>query len=301
VVFSYLDYDATEWVVDHESPTGLWEAPRVNGLPSSFHLSLNDIVTIHGRKIIRLRRRPVLPESASALARALVTEQSHRRWRDWKAKWLRPLLEESDLRLPEERLGAHTLKLPAHLPLADSLARELKAGSVEGLPLGRVAGLCNLGPLDFCRWLDGGWLESYVFNLLSALAPNLSITDCCLNLSSVPDGTGGEVGDAFEVDVAGVVGGFRLVVLSCTTDRSKGMAKQKLLELSSRARQLGGGRAAFGLVSSCPDGRLLTELRGLAEQRSCSVFNVCSPTFEAELQQWLSGVALGVEGGGNGR
>ncbi len=286
VTFSYLDFDAAEWVLDREPLTGGWEEPQERRLRASFCLTLDDIVAVHGRQITQRHSRPVLPESASTLARTLTDEQGYTRWQQWKSVHLQRLLG-----LPVDVLGDQRLELPAGHPLGKSMARELGLGSLEGLPLFHVARCAGLTPVEFCNWLNGQWLESYVFRVVLELAADLRITDSCCNLSSVPDVAGGDVSDKFEVDVAGVVGGSRLVVLSCTTDSSKKKAKHKLFELSNRTRQLGGARSAFGLVSCCPDGRLLDELRGLAEQRSGSVFDVRHPDFEGQLRAWLSDIA----------
>mgnify|MGYP000244704636 CR=1 FL=1 len=91
----------------------------------------------------------------------------------------------------------------------------------------------------WCDFLGGGWLEAWCGDLVREIADKSMVSiglDC--KLAS---------GRQFEIDVA-LVRGYRLYVISCTTDTKINMCKSKLFEVAMRARQLGGDLARSALV-----------------------------------------------------
>jgi hypothetical protein len=88
----------------------------------------------------------------------------------------------------------------------------------------------------------GGWLERWVAGLISTCvngAPGM--VEVGVHCKREPSRV------EFEIDVA-LVRGYRLYVVSCTTDSSKALCKSKLFEVSMRARQMGGDLARSAVV-----------------------------------------------------
>lgn len=101
------------------------------------------------------------------------------------------------------------------------------------------------GISDFAKWLAGGyWLESIVLAELEAIAQTCNLHDYGMNYVAN--------NSKFEFDVA-ATRGFQLFALSCTTDASDSVCKQKLFEAYVRARQLGGDEARTALVCYHPE------------------------------------------------
>ncbi|HOJ62448.1 MAG TPA: hypothetical protein PK878_19380 [bacterium] len=96
---------------------------------------------------------------------------------------------------------------------------------------------------DWCDFLGGEWLEMWCQDLIAPLTTEIHQGINCRRDS----------GREFEIDLA-LVWGYRLYVISCTTDTTLGMCKSKLFEVAMRARQLGGDLARSALVSLL-DGR----------------------------------------------
>jgi len=59
----------------------------------------------------------------------------------------------------------------------------------------------------------------------------------------------------FELDVAATVG-YQLFAISCRATEYKGLAKEHLLEVFTRAGQLGGDEARFAAITLCDDGKV---------------------------------------------
>jgi len=92
---------------------------------------------------------------------------------------------------------------------------------------------------ELARWLDGKWLEHYTLWAVKKAASSCDINDWGLNIEPKEKD--------FEFDVAAMFG-YQLFAISCTTDKNKGLLKQKLFEAYIRARQMGGEEARVGLV-----------------------------------------------------
>lgn len=103
-----------------------------------------------------------------------------------------------------------------------------------------------------CKWLEGGWLESYVLAQVNALASELPPELIHSQRQSIVIVRHNDKA-RFEFDVAFVIG-YQLFAISCTTASKRSMCKSKLLEAYVRARQLGGGEARVALVCMLGDG-----------------------------------------------
>lgn len=246
-VFSYLSARGLEMVFDPGDPmSGQRSHVHAIGLEEKFEL--HDLLGLHGW---RLRhdpaREPVLPKSAEALATACAGDASFQGWSQWvngelRAKCRRP---DKDDWKTSAALSTITLLPPVDFSLEDfvrSLCWELNSSSGE-LSLKQAVFADN--PQDFCRWLDGKWLEHHVLYVLNGLAPSLHLHECAQNIETW------EV--QFDVDVI-AIRGYQLFALSCSTDSRKGLLKSKLFEAYIRARQLGGDEARVALVCCIDDG-----------------------------------------------
>lgn len=265
-VFSYLDARTLKMVFDPVNP----------GTDVSLKLNLNDLLTLHGWKLSNSREEPILPRTARKLLNIHAKEQTAQAW----AKWLQEELFQKARRskrvpincprspdgqpctieeptqnwLSQGELKKVVLQWPSQPDLEEviqTMKDELK--QTDSLQLGNAAQACGYKYVeDFCKWLNGGWLESAVLDALQNCAHNcaLHVTKMNLELAS-----GSNNPTRFEFDVVGMRG-YQLFAISCSTDTQKGLLKLKLFEAYVRARQLGGDEARVALVccSNDPEG-----------------------------------------------
>lgn len=142
---------------------------------------------------------------------------------------------------------------------------------------------------DAKAWITKNeWFEDYVFAAVQDLAQTVGLTDVCLSVESDKDGE-----SYFEVDVIGLRG-YQLFVWSCTTDGSKGACKEKLLEVSIRAKLLGGDEARFALVCFANVTNLALlhqELGSLLTKDIFKVFGAADlPTLSTHIGRWIQTV-----------
>lgn len=98
---------------------------------------------------------------------------------------------------------------------------------------------------DFCQFVDGKWLEQYVFETLNDTmkAHTINCDDIRMGYEVKLSGQ-----RKSELDVI-VIKGYQLTLISCTTSSSIGLVKHKAFEAVYRARQLGGEQANIIVVS----------------------------------------------------
>jgi hypothetical protein len=164
-------------------------------------------------------------------------------------------------------------------------------GQTDGLNLGEAAATCGYkDPADFCKWLNGGWLESVVLSALHQSLKDGLVDYVGMNLE--PDASGDNP-TGFEFDVVSLRG-YQLFAFSCTTTRDKGrersLLRLKLFEAYLRARQLGGDEACVALVccSTDPVGMEYALRRDLDPEGRIRVFGI--PHFAdlaSEFAQWI--------------
>lgn len=155
---------------------------------------------------------------------------------------LRPLRRQNSRDwLSEGQLKQNTLDLPVgDLPqVAAALQRELgiEASQVK-LEQAKAAGSFSKTE-DFCKWLDGAWLESYVLHIVQNLPDEVRPQEVFHGVKTK------EID--FELDVV-AVRGYQPFVFSCTTAGERSALKLKLFEAILRARQIGGDQARVALV-----------------------------------------------------
>jgi hypothetical protein len=310
--FSYLDARRLEMVFDRASS----QRSEVLYAGSAVKLDLEqDLLQIHGWKLKHPpKEAPVLPQSAQALLDVHTKPDAAERWREWlqnellkKAKRPEQIVvncsrspdrQSCTVDQPGEKwankttLRAITLPWPTApelRPLVEIMKSELRR--TDGLDLGEAATKCSYKhPEDFCKWLNGGWLESVVLSALHQSLKDGLVDYVGMNLE--PDASGDNP-TGFEFDVVSLRG-YQLFAFSCTTTRDKGsersLLRLKLFEACIRARQLGGDAACVGLVccSTDPVGMEYALRRDLDPEWRIRVFGI--PHFAdlaSESAQWI--------------
>lgn len=95
------------------------------------------------------------------------------------------------------------------------------------------------------NYLDGKWLENYVFSCLEAISDQCGIHERKLNVKFSKPAAQGKIP---EFDVVAMQG-YRLYAISCTVSAEREKAKLKLFEAYIRARQMGGDEAKVAFIS----------------------------------------------------
>lgn len=105
------------------------------------------------------------------------------------------------------------------------------------------------------KFLDGGWLELYVYEVLKNCFRDNGNISCELNLESKRfDWTGNQ---KFELDVV-IINGYQLIGISCTTSEKRHIGKSKGFEIFMRTRQIGGEEAKAVLVTRLSDDNVMS-------------------------------------------
>jgi hypothetical protein len=141
--------------------------------------------------------------------------------------------------------------------------------------------------IEVARWLDGLWLEHYIFSQIESCRAqaNINPNGLAINLSAK-----NSEDREFEADVL-ALRGYQLFYLSCYSGSDFKTAKLKLFEAMLRAAQLGGDEAKFALVG-CIDQQ--ADLRRQVEanwQKSgqVEVFGRDSlPRLSDKLKEWFT-------------
>lgn len=257
-VCSYLDARDYEMKFDPQ--------PGHNGFGEkvlqSVKVDLETILKLHDIKLTKksLDTTPVLLKSAEFLANLHSDASVAAEWREWCENELRKKTRDNKKNRWLEKqfqLEPITLNLPA-----SEVFQELNAQLCAelGLPANGKISLKDVKPgkpfrktYHLLAWLDGIWLENYVFDEILAIADEVGLTDKAMSLDTLPVRNKPD----FEFDV-GAMKGYQLFGLSCSTTQNKTLPKSKLFEAYIRARQLGGDEARMALV--CPQEGLKRKL-----------------------------------------
>jgi hypothetical protein len=96
------------------------------------------------------------------------------------------------------------------------------------------------------RFLDGTWLELYVYNILKN---NLADQNILIDINwEIKKSEWRSPNQKFELDVI-LLNGYQLIGISCTTSSERYICKSKGFEIFLRTRQIGGGEARALLVT----------------------------------------------------
>ncbi len=198
-------------------------------------LTIDEIYRLHDHEIVSLRRAPS-PEHQLPLLSLLMEdfmgeEDTMRSWDSWpkqsSCKKVRKFFREAQHPMNEAQV---VTKANALLSLVGEEA------SLEKLDAPTCKLLARLS-----RYICGGWLEEYLFEILQTLKIECGLTDLAWNI------VGRKRGREFEVDIV-AVRGVRTYLFTCTTSKRVSLCKVKAFEGTYRARQLGGLEAKSILV-----------------------------------------------------
>jgi len=237
-VFSYLDARTLSMVID----PGGGPAQRIP-VERQVTLKLADIVEMHGYQIKRKRTTPLHAAIAAAIAQVHLAPEGLKQWRDWLDTW------KGGATLPD------STRFPALTPAIQAFDAACGGKtSAEG-----VAQALGFQQLNQCgKYFIGGWLEDHTLDALSKTHRQMPLEDYASEIlirSSVrPD---------FDLDVAATIG-YQLFAISCIATEQKSKAKEHLLEIFTRAGQLGGDEARFAAITFCDD----TNVRDLQREVS---------------------------------
>jgi hypothetical protein len=238
-IFSYLDADTLEMSIEPQPGQPAFRHKVVQ----SVELTIKEVFDLHGIKLQgRIQTEPLLPDLARALAQMHGTPTGIQAWKN-----SRNVLKACDGRSwPEvkaELLDADaTPDVAGHLEQALGLA---EPGSVDLRATARQTGLKS--PRELSLWLDGTWLENWGLVCIKGLGYKHRARSLI-----------GLTPSRFEIDIA-VMRGYQLFALSCGVTRDRDKAKLKLLEIYTRARQIGGDEARVGLMCPVDDPRGLEQ------------------------------------------
>lgn len=241
---SYLDARRQVLVFDQPQEESKYVGDKLS-------LTLEEMLKLHGWSLGHSRVQPVFPGTAREIALSYTDDCTKGlqppRYQKWKEQVLRPLRRQNSRDwLSEGQLKQNTLDLPVgDLPqVAAALQRELgiEASQVK-LEQAKAAGSFSKTE-DFCKWLDGAWLESYVLHIVQNLPDEVRPQEVFHGVKTK------EID--FELDVV-AVRGYQPFVFSCTTAGERSALKLKLFEAILRARQIGGDQARVALVCTYKD------------------------------------------------
>jgi len=237
-VFSYLDARTLSMVID---PGG----GPVQRIPveRQVTLKLADIVEMHGYQIKSKRTTPIHVAIAAAIAQVHLAPEGLTQWRKWLDTWK----------------GGATLPDSTRFPALASAIQAFDAacgGKASDEGVARALGFQQLKQCG--KYFIGGWLEDHTLDALSKTHQQMPLEDYASEIlirSSVrPD---------FDLDVAATIG-YQLFAISCIATEQKSKAKEHLLEIFTRAGQLGGDEARFAAITFCDD----TNVRDLQREVS---------------------------------
>ncbi|MCB0257119.1 MAG: hypothetical protein KDI55_25645 [Anaerolineae bacterium] len=266
VTLSYLDARTDCMYIEHnDDPLFVSESllhvmdpsPNMHDPPSM----LKTVVELHTNGLVsKIERTPQLPDLARLLAQEHQKPEVAKAWRSWCNEVLRQSTRKSDRWDRENVLCKVHLDLPSDRNLERIVGGMRTALRLEQqtttISLARVAKDAGFKKAKhFCEWLDGKWLEYHVLDILQTLAKDRlhgKIHDPGMGVKPANESEGSE----YEVDI-GVMQGYRLYAISCTTGDDKSLYKLKLFEAYERARNMGGDEARVGLICLNHDPRAL--------------------------------------------
>jgi len=226
-VFSYLDARTLSMVID---PGG----DPVQRIPveRQVTLKLAEIVKMHGYEVKKERKTPLHAVIAAGIAAVHLAPHGMTQWRNWLDTW------KDGAKLPD------LISFPALAPAMQAFA-DACGGTASEDDVAQALGFQRLNQCG--KYFIGGWLEDYTLDALSKAHQQMPLDDFAseilIQTPSRPE---------FDLDVAATIG-YQLFAISCIVTEKKDKAKEHLLEVVTRAGQLGGDEARFAAVTFCDD------------------------------------------------
>lgn len=322
VQFSYLDARSLDIQIEGYAIGTTVSIPTEDQIA----LQVERLLELHSRERPKLERLVFWPQLARAIAEIHADQQSAEQWQAWIAKtffvapswpqespeglalstdeWQTWVCEQFVYREYLRRTWAkkrdrdeQRLSLP---PIFQLIQGAIETDLV-GKPATTLGELRRAGRFkefkDLGKWLEGGWLESYVMQQVLVLQEQgtFQIADVARNLRatiSIEIGREQEkLRQDIELDVA-FTRGYQLFVLSCSTTEAKDRAKSKLLEAVARAGQVGGAEARVALVCCSAKPRELEKEIVDVLGRRVRVFGRSHlPDLQTELANWITDVS----------
>jgi hypothetical protein len=248
VTLSYLDARSTGMYIEHGNDKAFMTEPLLYEVQPS----IQEIVRLHAFELhAQIAVESQLPELATVLASAHQNPDAIEQWRRWCDEVLREntRTEKAHEWDKETLLQRVSIPLPTD-PSLQTVAKQMQIvfdASDSVLQLKEAAQRSGFRKIKhLCEWLDGKWLEHYVFHVISQVKnqrPESRIHDIGMGIrpKSEPDSP------EYDIDI-GVMQGYRLYAISCTTDADPGMCKLKLFEAYIRARNMAGDETCVGLI-----------------------------------------------------
>lgn len=285
-VFSYLDARTHKIIFDEPADEVF--------VGDALVLDLADLLSLHGwKQQCAPRTDPILPQTARAIAAAYAGhgKDAGQPYEAWKQQELYPKCkgDNGDWKRDKD-LRQIKLAWPDGVlsPVANALQQETGQHGQAKLDIEAARQTVKLSaPSDFCKWLDGIWLEHRVLDAL------MNLPDLRPNPGQALQGVKikTDKGD-FDLDVAAIFG-YQLFGFTCGTAvgrGARGELKLKLFEGLLRARQLGGdqARAALICVYEDPDGLRAEARQQIDPDEQFKVFG-CEhlKDLEGELAHWI--------------
>jgi hypothetical protein len=229
-VFSYLDARTLGLVLDPGGGT----VQRI-GVGRTVGLKLDDIADLHGYQIWKRQRQPRNLLLAHAIMEVHLASGGLDEWRRWLETW------RGGAKLPD------LADFPFLKPAVDAFAAVCGGAATEA----GVAQALGFQRLNQCgKYFAGEWFEDCSLQALASAAQQAQLDDYAAGLiiraPRRPE---------FELDLAATIG-YQLFAMSCRAAEKKPLAKEHLLEVVTRAGQLGGDEARFAAITLCDDDKV---------------------------------------------
>jgi len=265
-IFSYLDADTLSLVIN---------AP---GMPTQQVLVGQDVqvdfptlFAMHDYEFGAPRREAKQPVLCRSLAQIHTTPEGTRSWYDWRRTLVSPAPLLPDL-----------AQYPALRPVIEAFT-ELIQGQAS--PEAEVAQALGFESLRSCAdFFKSKWLEEYAFEAIANQATALNLKDWAIDLNPHRP-----YQRPFNIDIAAIVG-YQLFAISCMATEISEKAKEHLLEIFVRARQIGGDEARFAVVCYVDDYQNLqkeVEQNWGAEDKIRVFGRSHLPDLAAHLREWI--------------
>jgi len=290
IIYSYLDpRTLTLRIEQEEAPSLRFELLKPN-LRDLTKLDAKTLFDLHRIKLYKPPRSTILfPDVTQAIVKRYLEPAGidgvvpRKKWTDWKTQEWQRTGTFAKCPFPE----VVELLMQADPPVTDdkSLLDHYQKVCHEGDPTWSLHD-------EYARnnardWItNNGWFEDYVFAAVKSIADDVGLTDISLSVEAADDNDK----PYFEVDVI-ALRGYQLFVWACTVESNRSKRKEKLLEVSIRAKQLGGDEARFALVSFADSVEMVslnTELRSLLDRHIYRIFGAADlPNLATHIKAWI--------------